>query len=96
MQGDAVRRCPKSKLSLGLLLALQLVQKMETPAVPAGVSGEGLSRLGLHRRDGNRVDDVFGFAAAGKIVCGFVEALENWSNRGCARESFGEFVRDVT
>ena len=41
-------------------------------------------RLRLHRGDRNRVDDVFGFAAAREVVARAVETLKDRSDRGSA------------
>ena len=67
------------------------------PALPAEstvVSGD-LSGLRLHRSYSDGVDDIFCLAASGEIVGRLIETLENWPNRGGARQPFGEFVRYV-
>ncbi len=65
------------------------------PPAYAGGSDKALSRLRLHRGDRHGVDDIFRFAAPGKIVGGLVESLENGADRGCAGESFGKLIGDV-
>src|SRR5688500_261483 len=54
-----------------------------------------LTCLRLDRGDRDGVDDVFGLAAAGEVVAGAVEALEDRADRGAAGEAFGKFVSDV-
>lgn len=51
--------------------------------------------LGLHRRDGNSVDDVCRRAAAGKIVAGTVKALKNGADRASTGQPFGQLIGDV-
>ncbi len=43
-----------------------------------------LPSLRLHRRNCHRIDNVLGFAAAGEVVAGAVEALEDGADGGAA------------
>src|SRR2546426_580574 len=107
MPGEAVLSCPKilhrstsSEFNLGLCQnqLLEWVGKSELDVARARtgcVLGCCFSRLGLHRSDGHSIDNVLRFAAAGEIICRLVESLEDWSDRSCAGQSFGELVSDV-
>src|SRR4029079_834877 len=55
----------------------------------------GSRRGRLEGRDGDRVDDVFGLAAAREVVGRTGEPLEDRADRGGAREPLGELVGDV-
>ena len=74
-----------------LMLAANMLNRQHYSCMSASV----FARLCLDRGDGHGVNDVFGFAAARKIVGGFVESLENRSDGGRAGQSFGKFVGDV-
>ena len=63
--------------------------------VAFGNSANGFSRLSLNGRDGNGVNDILRFAAAGKIVGRTVQALQNRADGRRPRQTLSQFVRDV-
>src|SRR5437762_3979743 len=52
--------------------------------------------LGLDRGNRDGVDDIFGLAAAGEIVCRPIEPLQNRADRSCASEPLSQFVSNVS
>src|SRR5438128_971938 len=66
-----------------------------TPSLTVAPSASFFPRLRLHGCDCYGVNDVFGFAAARKIVGGFVQALQDGADGGRACETLRQFVSDV-